>query len=190
MSLAFRQRPLLNEDRNVANACRAGNRPIFACARLALCASIALAASLLSEQVAHAGDAPGDLRAFIGKYPFDRVHGRSLLQAPELRSRLQALLGRAGANDIDRMSVVVPVEEHAGWLVAHGCRPHDCSEEQWTVAVNLSDYSVRACLGLEGQPVRYAATGRKPIELPPKRDLPCPESSDAVPAFERVFAAP
>jgi hypothetical protein len=146
-------------------------------AHIALITSIALAVNLFSASVARADD-PGDLKAFIGKYPFDRVGGHSLLQAPELRSRLQALLGRAGVNDIDRMPVSVPVEEHAGWLVAHGCRPHDCGEEQWTVAVNLSDYGVRACLGLEGQPVRYAATGRNP------------EGADAVPAFERVFAGP
>jgi hypothetical protein len=158
-------------------------------AHIALITSIALAVNLFSASVARADD-PGDLKAFIGKYPFDRVGGHSLLQTPELRSRLQALLGRAGVNDIDRMPVSVPVEEHAGWLVAHGCRPHDCGEEQWTVAVNLSDYGVRACLGLEGQPVRYAATGRKPVELPPKKEFPCPEGADAVPAFERVFAGP
>jgi hypothetical protein len=158
-----------------------------ACARVVLAASIASTACLFSDPAARAGDSPGDLKAFIGKYPFDRVNGHSLLQVPELRSRLQALLGRAGVNDIERLSVSVPVEEHGGWLIAHGCRPHDCGEEQWTVAVNLSDYSVRACLGLEGQPVRYGATGRKPVELPPKKEFPCPEGAEAVPAFERVF---
>jgi hypothetical protein len=161
-----------------------------ACVRFALTASIALAVGLAVAPIASAGDDPGGLKAFAGKYPFDRVNGRSLLQVPELRSRLQALLGRSGINDIDRLSVSVPVEEHAGWLVAHGCRPHNCSEEQWTVAVNLSDYGVRACLGLEGQPVRYAATGRKLVERPGKKESPCPEIADAVPAFERVFAAP
>jgi hypothetical protein len=155
--------------------------------RFALTASIAVTAGLLSPPLAHAD--PVELKAFIGKYPFDRINGRSLLQVPELRARLQALLGRAGINDIERMSVSVPVEEHAGWLVAHGCQPHDCGDEQWTVAVNLSDYGVRVCLGHEGQPVRYAATGRKPVELPPKKESPCPDIAAAVPAFERVFLA-
>jgi hypothetical protein len=171
-----------------------GARPVIfdpsACTRFALTASIAFAGGLLSGPVAHAGDHPADLKAFIGKYPFDRVAGRSLLEVQELRSRLQTLLGRAGVNDMERLSVSVPIEEHAGWLVAHGCRPHNCSEEQWTVAINLSDYGVRACLGLEGQTVRYAATARKPVEQPPKKELPCPEAADAVPAFERVFGAP
>jgi hypothetical protein len=174
---------------------RAGNWPVITRlismgARFGLSASIALASGLFSGPVANAGDTPGDLKAFVGKYPFDRVKGRSLLQVPELRSRLQTLLGRSGVNDIDRLSVSVPAEEHSGWIVAHGCRPHNCSEEQWTVAVNLSDYSVLACLGIEGQPVRYGATGRKLVERPPKKELPCPEMADAVPAFERVFTSP
>lgn len=163
---------------------------VSGCPRVATAASLALALGLLSGPVACAGDDPGRLRAFIGKYPFDRVNGHSLLQVPELRSRLQALLGRSGVNDIERLSVSVPAEEHSGWLVTHGCRPHNCSEEQWTVAVNLSDYSVSACLGIEGQPVRYGATGGKRVELPPKKEFPCPEVTDAVPAFARVFSSP
>jgi hypothetical protein len=185
----------------VLNLNRVGNWPVVSplvssmCARFGLPAWIILAIGLpamglFAGPIARAGDDPGDLKAFVGKYPFDRVNGPSLLQAPELRSRLQALLGRSGVNDIDRLSVSVPVEEHAGWIVAHGCRPHNCSEEQWTLAVSLSDYSVRVCLGIEGLPVRYGATGKKTVEQPPKRELPCPETADAMLAFERVFGAP
>jgi hypothetical protein len=200
LSVSFCQKFAVERGRNVLNLNRAGNWPVIGplismCARFGAPASIVLATGLLamglfSGPIARAGDDPGDLKAFVGKYPFDRVDGRSLLQAPELRSRLQALLGRSGVNDIDRLSVSVPVEEHAGWIVAHGCRPHNCSEEQWTLAVSLFDYSVRVCLGIEGHPVRYAASGRKLVEQPSKKELPCPETADAMPAFERVFATP
>jgi hypothetical protein len=184
--VSFCQKFAVERGRNVLNLNRVGNRPVIR----ALISVTVLAIGLLAGPVARAGDDPGDLKAFVGKYPFDRVNGRSLLQAPELRARLQALLGRSGVNDVNRLSVSVPVEEHSGWIVAHGCRPHNCSEEQWTVAVSLSDYSVRACLGIEGRPVRYRATGRKPVEQPPKKEFPCLETADAMPAFERVFAAP
>jgi hypothetical protein len=40
----------------------------------------------------------------------------------------------------------------------------DPSAEQWTVAVNLSDYNVLVCLGIEGKPVRYGVTGKKLVE--------------------------
>ena len=193
--MSFCQNSPLSEGRNVLRSNRAGSGPVInplisMCARFGLSAAIALAAGLVSGPVTSAGDNPRDLKVFVGKYPFDRVKGRTLLQMPELRSRLQALLGRSGLNDIERLSVSVPAEEHSGWIVAQGCRPHNCGEEQWTVAVNLSDYSVLACLGIEGQPVRYAATGRKLVEQPPKKEFPCPEIADAVPAFERVFSSP
>jgi hypothetical protein len=154
-----------------------------------LTASIAVAAALLAGP-APAGDGPGELRAFVGKYPFDRIKGHSLLQVPELRARLQELLGKKGAGDLKRLDTVSPIEEQSGWLVASGCRPHNCASEQWTVAVNLSDYSVLACLGIEGQPIRFAATGRRPVEQPRTDAHPCPWRDDAVAALQKVFPAP
>jgi hypothetical protein len=155
-----------------------------------LTASVAAAALLVTGSAASAGDGPGELRAFVGKYPFDRVHGRSLLQVPELRTRLQELLGKQGAAELNRLDTVSPVEEQSGWLIASGCRPHNCGSEQWTVAVNLSDYSVLACLGIEGRPVRFAATGKKIIEQPRTEEHPCPWGEGALAALQRVFPAP
>lgn len=155
-----------------------------------LAASIAMSAALLAGHVARAGDGPGELRAFVGKYPFDRVKGHSLLQVPELHARLQTLLGKKAAADLSRLDTVVPIEERSGWLIASGCRPHNCASEQWTVAVNLSDYRVLACLGIEGQPIRFVATGKTAIEQARTDKQPCPSGDEALPALERAFAAP
>jgi hypothetical protein len=155
-----------------------------------LTASIAVVAALLTGPAARAGDGPGELRAFVGKYPFDRVKGHSLLQVPELRTRLETLLGKKGAGDLRRLDTVSPIEEQSGWLIASGCRPHNCASEQWTVAVNLADYSVLACLGIEGQPIKFAATGRKLVEQPRTDAHPCPWGEGALAALQKVFLAP
>ncbi len=163
--------------------------------RLALTASVAaavLAGVLLHAPVARAGGNPDELRAFAGVNPFETVKGRSLFEVPEVRSGVLSVLGKAGIDVVDRFAVSPPAEERSGWLVAHGCKPHDCNEQNWVIAINLSDYSVRACLGVKGRPVKYAATGRKLVLLPPAEAevSPCPDIGDALPAFERVFAAP
>jgi Sel1 repeat len=67
---------------------------------------------------------PGALRAFVGKYAFDQINGLKLIEVPEVRSRIQMLLGANVPNLINDWSVSSPSEEHAGWLVAAGCRPH------------------------------------------------------------------
>lgn len=100
----------------------------------------------------------GALRAFVGKYPFDQVNGRKLIEVPEVRSRIQILLGANVPNLIANWEVSSQIEEHAGWLVAAGCRPHMCSDNQWVIAINLSDYTVFVCVAEEDRPVKYGAT--------------------------------
>ncbi len=149
-----------------------------------------VAASVLSAPAASAGGSARELRAFAGIYPFERVGGRSLLEVPAVRARIQMLLGRDGLNAINQFDVSLPAEERSGWLVAHGCKPHDCNEANWAIAINLADYSVFVCLGDKGKPVRYAATGRTVVEQPPKKESPCPDIPEALETFERVFASP
>jgi len=133
---------------------------------------------------------PNELKAFVGKYPFERVRGRTLFEVPEVRSRVQMLPGSNGVKDINQLAASPPVEERSGWLVAHGCQPHACPWAQWAIAINLSDYNVFVCFGTEGNPAKYAATGKKAVEQPPKNENPCPEISDALSTFQRVFSPP
>jgi hypothetical protein len=131
---------------------RAMRAPVFASSRIvltALIASAVLAGGLLQAPVARAGGNPDELRAFVGVNPFERVKGRSLFDVPEVRSHVLSLLGKTGLDYIDSFAVSPPAEERSGWLVAHGCKPHDCNEQNWVIAINLSDYNVRACLGVK-----------------------------------------
>jgi hypothetical protein len=135
---------------------------------------------------------PGALRAFVGKYAFDHVNGRKLVEVPEVRSRIQMLLGATVPNLINEWDVSSPFEEHAGWLVAAGCRPHMCRDNQWVIAINLSDHNVFICFAEEKKPVKYGATGKTVIELKPPNDTsnPCPDEENALPVFQRIFSMP
>lgn len=132
---------------------------------------------------------PTELRAFVGKYPFDRVKGRKLLEIPEVHSRIRLLLGPSDADLIKQWEQSSPTREQSGWLIASGCHRHMCFE-QWTMAINLSDYNMFVCFGLEGKPVKLAATGKNAIELPPNNSDPCPNNDNALIVFQRLFSAP
>lgn len=100
---------------------------------------------------------PGALRAFVGNYPFDQVNRLKLVEVPEVRSRIQMLLGANVPNLINQWVVSPPSVEHAGWLVAAGCKPHECRDNEWVIAINLSDYNVFICFAEEDKPVKYGA---------------------------------
>jgi hypothetical protein len=139
------------------------------------------------------GADPGELKAYIGKYPFSGVGGRSLLDVPEVRSRLRTLLGPKDADTMKRWIVTSPIEEHAGWLVAHGCQPHNCAGANWVLAISLSDYNVYVCFAPDRKPVKFAATGKKAIQK--SREDACPGlssdpgASEVLPTFQQIFSS-
>jgi predicted aspartyl protease len=138
---------------------------------------------------------PGALRAFVGKHAFDRVNRLTLVEVPEVRSRIQMLVGGNVPNLIDQWVTSSPFEEHAGWLIAGGCLPHFCFDNQWVIAINLFNYNTFICFAQEHEPVKYGFTGRTIIELtPPPLDgsspPPCPYGEEALHVFQRLFTVP
>jgi len=136
------------------------------------------------------------LRAWVGKYPSDKVKGVALLQVPQLATKLQATFGPVGLQDMRAMGVAGPIIEQKGWLVAGSCMAHDCANQQWVLAVNLSTYAMMACItrdvDLQGKMVRvrWAGTGKPRTERieanPPER---CPaDIATALPKFAYAFA--
>jgi predicted aspartyl protease len=138
---------------------------------------------------------PGVLRAFVGKYAFDRVNRFKLVEVPEVRSRIQMLLGGNAPNLMTQWDTSSPFKEHEGWLVAHGCLPHFCFENQWVIAINLFNYNMFICFAKVHEPVKYGFTGRTIIELtPPPLDgsspPPCPDEEQALHVFHQLFTVP
>jgi hypothetical protein len=131
---------------------------------------------------------PGELRFFVGKSPFDDTMGRTLFEIPEVQSGLRTLLGEEGLLLTKQMVTSASVIEQAGWLLASGCRPDACENNQWVVAINLADSNMFICLSQSDKSVKLAASGRTLIERPP--DNPCPKQQNALSFFQGLFSGP
>jgi len=137
---------------------------------------------------------PSELKVCIGKYPFSGVEGHSLLDVPQVRLRLRTLLGPKDAGTMKRWNVTSLIAEHGGWLLAHGCQPHNCAGANSVLAINLSDYSNYVCFAPDRKPLKFAATGKKPIEKSRHDSCPGlssdPGLSEALLAFRQIFSSP
>jgi predicted aspartyl protease len=132
---------------------------------------------------------PNELKAFVGKYPFDLVKGSKLIEIPAVQSQLQILLGAGALERIGQWGVSTQIIEQAGWLVATGCRPHACSDNEWVVAISMSDYNVFVCVAEDEKLNKYAATGKQIIELPPiDISHSCPNQELALSFIQNLFS--
>jgi hypothetical protein len=72
-----------------------------------------------------------ELDRYVGKYPFDKVGGRTLYETPGLREDFVRKFGARRWATLMTYQTAVPVEavEDAKLgrvIVAHQCKPHDC----------------------------------------------------------------
>jgi clan AA aspartic protease (TIGR02281 family) len=133
-----------------------------------------------------------ELRAWIGKYPFDRLQGLAFFDHPDVQRVINATLGSNAASLMKDMSTVVPIEEHDNWLIAQGCQPHMCPNGNWLLAINLANLETRACLAsIDSPTIRFGASGKNYIDLR-RGNQNCfqLEPEQAVAIIDRVFAAP
>ena len=134
---------------------------------------------------------PTDLRAWVGKYPTDRLQGLTFLERPEVQLLVSAALSSDAVSQMRSMLVVEPIAEYNNWLIAHGCQPHMCVDGQWLVAINLTNLETRACLALVDSPtVRFGVSDKKFIDLPRADDEACPSPEEALAKFDFLFARP
>jgi len=134
---------------------------------------------------------PGEMKACVGKYPTDRLQGLTFLERPEVQILVNATLGSDAISKMREMSVVAPIEESSGWLIARGCQPHECVDGQWLIAINLANLEVRACLAQAGSSsVRFGASGRSYVDVARAGDEACPAPQGALADFNRLFPTP
>jgi clan AA aspartic protease (TIGR02281 family) len=134
---------------------------------------------------------PSELQVWVGKYPTDRVQGRTFLERPEIQLLINATLGSDAVSKMKDMLVVDTIKQDKNWIIAHGCQPHMCSDGQWLVAINLSSLETRACLAQESSAtVRFGATGTKYVDQPRGSDHPCPAPEEALTKFDQIFSSP
>jgi hypothetical protein len=154
-----------------------------------------IAIVLLSGTTALAQSAsPGSVAAFykiwIGKFPSERVGGKTFLEQPDVKRRVSKILGPDAFADMAEMRASFRAQEYKNWLVVSGCRPHMCVDAQWTIAINLVSNETWVCSApLNADFVLMGATHKKPIHQPRKQGDGCPEGENIAGSIERLFPA-
>ncbi|MFM9905090.1 MAG: hypothetical protein ACKVQJ_11025 [Pyrinomonadaceae bacterium] len=96
-----------------------------------------------------------------GKYPYEI----KLLENPELKSRLQKLLGADYAAFKANWDVETPVEIENGILMASGCEQHNCGDNIYYLFVDLENDNINV-FHRENGVQSFAERGK--INLPKK----------------------
>jgi hypothetical protein len=66
---------------------------------------------------------PSELQVWVGKYPTDRVQGRTFLERPEIQLLINATLGSDAVSQMKDMLVVDTIKQDKNWIIAHGGGP-------------------------------------------------------------------
>lgn len=86
-----------------------------------------------------------DLKAWIGKHPFNKVNGFQMSEVPELAVRLKLVFGDKAARSFPMMDGPGSVAEQDGWLVVNTCQAHFCNKVHFDFAVELQSYEIVGC---------------------------------------------
>lgn len=129
-------------------------------------------------------------KAWIGKFPSDRVRGKTFLEHADVQRRIKQALGPDALPQMKEMRASFRAQEYRNWLLVSGCQPHLCVDAKWTVAINLVSDETWACLApLSADFVQFGASHQKPIRVPRKEGQICPEGENAAEQFSRLSPA-
>ncbi len=122
-----------------------------------------------------------DPSQWVGKYPSDKIDGRTLWDT--LEPALDAAIGaRLGTTVRRGWGPEEPVVASGGWVVARACKTHECGDNNVTVAVSPQRRLIACTLVNDNQD---RGTWREPGRPARARGDGCPESNDMVAAMRR-----
>jgi len=107
--------------------------------RAVLVLTLALA---LSWTAAHGQDQR--FTKYVNQYPNDLLKGE-----PDVKQRLQTLLGANYPSFIGRLQTQLPIENVKGILIARGCKAHECGSEEAILLITLSDGKLHVAIHSE-----------------------------------------
>ncbi|HVF92710.1 MAG TPA: hypothetical protein VM900_00195 [Sphingomonas sp.] len=155
---------------------------ITACLLLAACGSGddgAPAANTATGFVPPAVQAPAPLpgqaqsnplSAYVGRYPGDPVDGVGFFDRTEVANALIAAVPDPGFRRTitNREATATPIFASNGRIGAHGCEPHNCSDNNWTFLVRANGTGGLAChhQAADGANSRWYAGSNKPVVRP------------------------
>jgi hypothetical protein len=129
-------------------------------------------------------------KLWIGKFPSDRVRGKTFLEHPDVQRRIRQTLGPDALPEMKEMRASFPAQEYRNWLLVSGCQPHLCVDAKWTIAINLVSDETWTCLApLAADFVLYGASNKKPVRVPRKEGQICPEGENVAEQFGRLSPA-
>jgi hypothetical protein len=90
---------------------------------------------------------PGDLEAWNGKHPFERIAGRTIFEVEALTRRLRAAFGAEATRALAQMFVAPPAGiDDDGYLAVRGCPPHVCHAYGFDLLIRLDGPQVAGCV--------------------------------------------
>lgn len=145
-------------------------------------ADLAAAASDAGNDAAANAAAPasppaaGLLSAYVGKYPFDKVEGRTFLDQPSVKAAVAATVGDAGVRKFVFTSngPNAPIVLKDGRLLAWGCEAHNCGYHNWTIAITPDGGDAQVCFYHNDESAEGASTWYLPGGRTEKRAGNCP----------------
>lgn len=89
---------------------------------------------------------PPALARYVGKYPFDKVAGVTFLHHALVRRAVNsAVLEPAVKAEVLADAVTTPIEQRSSMIVSRGCRPHNCGDVSWTIAILATGAHAAVC---------------------------------------------
>lgn len=114
----------------------------------------------------------GPLAGYVGKYPFDKVDGKTFLEQSLVRSAVEGAVGDAAIREwiFRKAGPQAPIAVVEGRLAAWGCETHNCGPHQWTVLMAPDGHDAQVCYRPDGadKPDWYAGGAKI------ARTDPCP----------------
>jgi hypothetical protein len=97
--------------------------------------------------------AAADIERYVGKYPFDRIAGRTLYETPGLRPEFIAKFGAKRWATLMTYQTASPIEAVSDpafgrLIVAWQCKPHDCPNNA-AVLLRLTAEVVGVCFAID-----------------------------------------
>ncbi|MEI7806273.1 MAG: hypothetical protein WCI56_13190 [Hyphomicrobiales bacterium] len=129
-------------------------------------------------------------KTWIGKFPSDRIGGKTFLEQADVQRRVKTTLGANALRQMQQMRASEKIREHRNWLLASGCQQHMCPYAQWTVAINLVSGETWACVAdLNSGFFEYGSTNGKPVRVKRKlEDEGCPYNEKISERFDSLFS--
>lgn len=139
----------------------------------------AVAANFTPPTTARPTPLPGQehgqpLTAYVGHYPADAVSGVTFYNRTEVADALNRAVGDQAVRRqiVATNAVTTPIVLTGGRLLAHGCEPHNCGDNNWTFLVTPDGEKAEAChhnadiMGNTSRWYRGAAPETRPGDCP------------------------